>query len=343
MTPAESDPPSRPSFTPRPFHPAPWARGPHLQTLLARTLRSGRGPAYERERLETPDGDFLDLDWAPDPGPGAPVALVLHGLEGNAGRRYVRNVCRELLRRGVRPAALNFRGCSGEPNRTTRLYHSGLTDDPAWVLGLLRERHPDRPLGAMGFSLGGNVLLKLMGERSDGGRALLDATAVMSVPYDLAAGADLLEEGGMGRFYTWYFLRSLHRKVRLKEGDLAPLVDLEAVASARSIRAFDDRATAPIHGFRGAADYYAESSSAGFLDRVRVPTLLLHSMDDPFLPPDRVPLDPMRANPWLLPAVTERGGHVGFLEGTPAAPRFWGDEESARFLASALSSRPSAP
>lgn len=294
---------------------------------------------YRRERVETSDGDFVDLDWGPEPVADTPLVLVLHGLEGNAGRTYVRNVCRELLAQGVQPVAMNFRGCSGEPNRTNRFYHSGATEDPGHVLQLLRERFPGRPLGAMGFSLGGNVVLKLMGERDDGGRGLLDAAAVMSVPYDLAAGADLLEAGGMGRFYTWYFMRSLRRKVRTKaalSGDLAEVLDLATVEASRTIRAFDDCATSPLHGFEDAATYYERSSSAGFLEAIRVPTLLLHSLDDPFLPRDRVPVEAMEANAWLVPGVTERGGHVGFLEGTPRRPRFWADEEAARFLGEVL-------
>ncbi len=333
-TPSPDD--SRLDFHLRPFRPAAWAPGPHLQTLLARSLRSSKGPDYTRERVETPDGDFLDLDWAPEPAPGAPICLILHGLEGSAARTYVRNLCRELGRRRVHPVAMNFRGCSGEPNRTNRLYHSGATEDPVHVLELLRARHPDRPIGAMGFSLGGNVLLKLMGERGDGGRGLLDVAAVMSVPYDLSAGADILETGRMGRLYSQYFLRSLREKVRLKEGDLAPVLDIEAIRRAQTIRAFDERATSPLHGFEGAEAYYRESSSVRFLDTIRVPTLLLHSMDDPFLPADRVPLEAMEQNPWLVPAVTKRGGHVGFLQGSPTDPRFWADEEAARFLGSGL-------
>lgn len=328
------------------FTPAWWARGPHAQTLFARALRPPRGPDLTRERLETPDGDFVDVDWAPDPGPDAPLVLVLHGLEGTSRRRYVRSVARALLARGVRPVAMNFRGCSGEPNRALRFYHSGETTDVAWLAEALRDRYPGRPLGAIGFSLGGNVLLKLLGEREDGGTALFGAAAAMSVPYDLDAGSALLERSRMGRAYTAYFLRSLRRKVASKRDRLAERLDLEAAAAARTMREFDDRVTAPLNDFRDAADYYACCSSVGYLENVRVPTLLLHALDDPFLPAEAIPVRIARGNPALTLDLTERGGHVGFLEGAPWAPRFWADERAADFLADklwAVTERRSAP
>jgi len=329
-------PPELPHGGVRAFAPSWWASGPHTQTLLARLLRSPDGPAFRRERIETPDGDFVAVDWGPDPGEKAPIALVLHGLEGSSKRRYVRNVCRELLVRGVRPVAMNFRGCSGEPNRALRFYHSGDTGDAEWLIRLIRDRNRGRPVGAMGFSLGGNVLLKMMGERDDGGVGLLDAAVAMSVPYDLAASSELLERTRMGRLYAEYFLRSLKKKVLGKAERLSAVLDLESVSRARTIRDFDDRVTAPLNGFLDAADYYARSSSAGFLSGIRVPTLLLHAENDPFLPPDSIPVAPARRNPKLTLALQPRGGHVGFLEGAPWAPRFWADEESARFLARAL-------
>jgi predicted alpha/beta-fold hydrolase len=327
-------------FRPRPFQPAPWAPGPHAQTLLARALRTGEGLRYERERLSTPDGDFIDVDWGPDPGPHAPLVLVLHGLEGSTERGYVRNVCLELVRVGHRPVAMNFRGCSGEPNVQPHSYHSGATDDPLWLLELLRARHPDRPLGAVGFSLGGNVLLKLLGERSDGGRGLLDAAVAVSVPYDLAAGCALLERTTMGRTYAGYFLRSLQSKVRAKETVLSDVVRLRDVYAARSLRAFDECVTAPLNGFRDASHYYELSSSARYLASVRVPTLLLHASDDPFLPPASIPEKVARSNPVLHLVLQPRGGHVGFLFGTPWRPRFWADEEAARFLSMHLAAAP---
>lgn len=289
-----------------------------------------------RERIPTPDGDFLDVDWGSEPTEGAPLALVVHGLEGSAQRRYVRSMCRNLASAGVWPVALNLRGCSGEPNRALHYYHSGKTDDPALVLDLLRDRYPGRPVGAVGFSLGGNMMLKLMGERADGGRSLLDAAVAISVPYDLAAGCALLERSAMGRVYTTYFLRSLKAKLHLKADRLGEVLDLDAALAARTIWEFDDHATAPLHGFDSAAAYYARASSAGFLDQIDVPTLMIHAEDDPFLPPDAIPVDAARRNPALHLALQSRGGHVGFMEGTPWSPRFWAEEEAARFLAGHL-------
>jgi predicted alpha/beta-fold hydrolase len=302
-------------------------------------LRSAESPFAQRERLTTPDEDFLDLDWAPDPAPDAPVVLVMHGLEGSARRRYMLNACRELLRAGMRPVALNFRGCSGEPNRAPHYYHSGKTDDPEHVLESIRQRYPSRRVGALGFSLGGNVLLKLMGERSDGGRGLVDAAVVISVPYDLAAGCDLLERSVMGRLYSAYFLRSLLSKLSSKKRVLGQMLDLEAAGAARTIREFDDRVTAPLHGFGSASEYYAHSSSVRYLEGVGVPTLLLHALDDPFLPPDSIPAPEAASNPHLHLTLQSLGGHVGFLEGTPGRPSFWAEEEGARFLGEALGTR----
>lgn len=324
------------TWSPGPFRAPSWARGPHTQTLFARILRPAGGTDLPRERIETPDGDFLDVDWGPDPGPEAPIVLVLHGLEGSSRRRYVRSVCGQLTARGVRPAAMNFRGCSGEPNRAIRFYHSGDTADASWLLSRIRERWPGRRLGAMGFSLGGNVVLKMLGERDDGGGALVDAAAVMSVPYDLAEGCALLERSLMGRLYAEYFLRSLRRKVDAKRERLSTEIDLEAVRAAKTIRDFDDRVTAPLNGFGSASEYYAECSSVRFLGGVRVPTLAVHAVDDPFLPGSAIPRREAEGNPLVRLLVEPRGGHVGFVEGPLQAPRFWADETCASFLADAL-------
>ena len=331
------------TFSPRSFRPAPWAPNAHAQTLAGKLLRPKPSMPLRRERWQTPDGDTLLLDFADHRAAGpeaeprrAPLVLVLHGLEGSSLRRYTLLAYRSLNELGVDAVGMNFRGCGGGPNQRARFYHSGETGDPQWLLERLHERCPGRPLGALGFSLGGNVLLKLLGELGRDGGELLRAAAVVSVPFDLAAGADAFEAGLMMRVYARHFLRSLIRKLEPKRSLLEPLVALEAAAEARTLRAFDDLVTAPLHGFRDARDYYESCSSVRYLERVRVPTLVLHSRDDPFLPAAALPEAALCANPSLRAVLTDRGGHVGFVEGPPWEPRFWAEAEAARFLASGL-------
>lgn len=317
------------------FRPAFGIAGAHVQTVLGKFLRPRLEIALRRERIETPDGDFLDLDFAGGDGAIGPPVVVLHGLEGATSRRYMLNTYRALLEAGLRPVGLNFRGCSGEPNRTARAYHSGETEDLGLVLELVADRFGGR-VGVVGYSLGGNVTLKLAGERGEAAREHVGAVVATSVPFDLAAGADRIAEGIMGRVYTRYFMRNLLRKIEHKTELLREVCDPAAIRRARTLREFDDAATAPLHGFDSAADYYERSSSARFIAGIRVPTLILHSEDDPFLPPDRIPRREMEANPWITPVITRRGGHVGFIEGSISRPRFWAEETLAAWLARAL-------
>jgi predicted alpha/beta-fold hydrolase len=326
-------------FTPRPFRPAWWLPGPHAQTVAGKYLRPATGVRYRRERVDTPDGDFLDLDWADVPSRPAPPAdvphvLVVHGLEGSAESAYVKETCRALWDRGIRAVAMNFRGCSGEPNRLPRFYHAGDTGDVAHVLELVAARHPGVPLGAVGFSLGANVLLKYLGEQGDESR--VRAAAAISVPFDLGAGADKLAASVTGRLYTGIFIRSLRKKYLAKRHQIGDTCDEPLVLASRTFRDFDDAATARLHGFRDVDDYYGSSSSAQFLPRIRVPTLVVHAADDPFVPADAIPHDAIRANPALHGAIVPHGGHVGFIAGQPGRPEFWAEGEAARFLEMAL-------
>lgn len=322
------------SFQPDEFRAAWWLPGAHAQTVAGRALRPLDLVPLERERVDTPDGDFVDLDFAPEPSLAArnrPVALVLHGLEGSARRGYAYVAYRELARVGIRGVGLNFRSCSGEPNRLPRFYHSGDTDDLRHVVGVLHARFGSRPLGAIGFSLGGNAMLKYLGE--EGEASGIAAAVAVSVPYDLDAGERHLDADPVSRVYVRHFLRSLQEKAALKERELRDRCDYDAIGRARSFRDFDGAATAPLHGFSSAADYYAQSSSARFLGRIRVPTLLVHALDDPFLPVESLPHDALRENPLLEKAWTQHGGHVGFIGGSPRRPDFWAERQAARYLA----------
>lgn len=323
-------------FVARPFRAAWWLPGPHAQTIAGRYVRTGVPVTYRRERVATPDGDFLDLDFASVDGApisrdDAPAVLVVHGLEGSAQSAYVLESCRALAAHGIRTVAMNFRSCSGEPNRLPRFYHAGDSADLAFALGVVADHFSGAALGALGFSLGGNQLLKYLGEQGSG--AAVRAAAAVSVPYDLAGGSDQLEGSAMGRFYTSVFLRSLKEKYGSKRDVIDDACDADAVMRSRSFRDFDDAATARLHGFRDVDDYYTSSSSAQFLPAVRVPTLLVHAVDDPFVPAAAIPRDAVRHNPCLAAAFVERGGHVGFIAGAPWAPRFWAEAEAARFLA----------
>jgi predicted alpha/beta-fold hydrolase len=328
------------AFIPRPFHPAWWLPGAHAQTIAGRYIRPPHGVHYRRERLETPDGDFLDLDFAtvdgaPAAGDDAPLCIAVHGLEGSAQSSYVLETCRALAGHGIRTVAMNFRSCSGEPNRMARFYHAGETGDLAFLLDLLAARFPRATLLGAGFSLGANVLLKYLGERGESSR--IRAATAISIPFDLGAGADKLAASFMGRRYTRHFVRRLAAKYRAK---LATGVRLEGVELDErrmrrwsSFRDLDDVLTARLHGFEGAQDYYTRSSSGGYLHAIRVPTLLVHALDDPFVDERAIPHGVIDGNPQLVTAFVPHGGHVGFITGSPRAPRFWAEREAARFLA----------
>jgi predicted alpha/beta-fold hydrolase len=328
------------AFTPRPFHPAWWLPGAHAQTIAGRYIRPPHGVHYRRERVDTPDGDFLDLDFAtvdgaPAAGNDAPLCVAVHGLEGSAQSSYVLETSRALAEHGIRTVAMNFRSCSGEPNRTARFYHAGETGDLGFLLDLLAARFPRATLLGAGFSLGANVLLKYLGEQGEASR--IRAATAISIPFDLGRGSDKLAASFMGRVYTRHFVRRLVVKYRLKRAAGVRLdgVELDERRMRRwsSFRDFDDALTARLHGFADADDYYTRSSSGGYLHGIRVPALLVHALDDPFVDERAIPHQVIDANPHLHTAFVPRGGHVGFIEGPPHAPRFWAEREAARFLA----------
>ncbi|MGI9627535.1 MAG: YheT family hydrolase, partial [Longimicrobiales bacterium] len=319
------------------FRPPPLLNGPHIQTLLGKATRPHGRPELSPSRLELPDGDFVDLVesphcWETD----RPIVLVLHGLEGSAFRRYMLVTYHALIRQRLAPVGLHFRGCSGIPNRKPRAYHSGDTVDLSAVIAWLGRRYPGRSLGVVGFSLGGNVVLKYLGER-EAGETGITAAAVISVPFDLSVAATELERVGTYQIYRSYFLRSLKKKVVQKRGLIKGLADVDGALGARTLRDFDQALTAPIHGFNSAEHYYAESSSGPFLEDIDVPTLVVHAIDDPFLPAHAIPQGILKRNPALRALLPARGGHVGFVSEAGDAVRFWAEEQAARYLGSLLS------
>lgn len=314
----------------RSFSCSPWIRGPHFQTIGGKFCRPRLRQMPDPEILTTPDKDFLVLDWMPETTPDTPLVIVLHGLEGHTRRRYVTQAFSSLQSVGLQSVGLNFRGCSGSPNLSSKAYHSGETEDLLFITRVLRSRFPGRPLMALGFSLGGNVLLKFLGETGD---EYLDAAAVVSVPYDLSAGADSLESDVMARIYTMYFMRSLIQKMRAKQQILSASIDFESLSENLSIRDFDEMVTSKLHGFTNAADYYERSSSSQYISSITTPSLLIHSEDDPFLPPSKVPKLEIKRNQNLRLLLTQKGGHVGFIEGShPGNFVFWAEEQASRFL-----------
>jgi predicted alpha/beta-fold hydrolase len=303
-------------------------------TVFASLARPFPRPAGRRERWELPDGDFLDVDRFEPGGADRPVLVVCHGLEGSSQAPYVRGLVALALARGLSALALNFRGCSGEPNRLARNYHSGETGDLAHVAGRLVAEAPGRPVLLAGFSLGGNVVAKLLGERGDALPAEVRGGAVISVPFDLERSAHAMDGAGFWNFvYRERFMRSLRAKAAEKARRFPGAFDAAAAARARTFADFDGAVTAPVFGFASAEDYWRRSSSGPFLAGVRRPLLALSSTDDPIVPADTIPVAAARANPHVTLETTAAGGHVAFVAGSPFWPSYWAERRAADFLA----------
>ena len=326
-----------------------WLRGAHGQTVWGQLTRPRRLVEMRREVLTTPDDDDLVLDHLIHPDAAAgdeePHFVLLHGLEGSSYSVYMQGLLSVIARHGAHATALNFRSCALDPdqalrwlpNRRPRLYHSGETTDLDFLLRTLRARHPGRRFLVFGASLGGNVVLKWLGEHPS--ERIIEAAATLSVPYDLEAGARHLERG-LGRLYAASFLRSLTMKIESvvnRFPETTAVLDLRRIGRARTFFEFDDAATAPLHGFQGADDYYSRSSSIGFVGRVEIPTLCLNSYDDPFLPTSVLPLVRAAVSSSVHLHVTGGGGHVGFVSGRlPWRTNYWAEELIVRWLMSRL-------
>lgn len=309
---------------------APWLlRNGHLQTIYPAVCRRIGGVRYQRERLELSDGDFVDLDWSRVGGRDAVV--ISHGLEGSSQGNYVKGMVRAFNRRGWDAAALNFRGCSGEPNRLARFYHSGATEDLWHAVRHVASRGYER-VALTGFSLGGNVTLKLFGELGENVPAWLTGGVGVSVPCDLKSSAEAMARA-INRPYMRRFLIDLRTKLRAKQVRFPRELDDSGYETLRSFRDFDDRYTAPLHGFRDAEDYWARCSSRFFLDAIRCRTLLLNAADDPFLGPECFPEELAARHEWLHLETPRHGGHVGFVGQGLRADECFSERRALEFLA----------
>ena len=303
-----------------PYRAPRWLPGGHLQTIyppfFARRPRVG----YRRERWDTPDGDFIDLDWldqdrrsTPEESGPVPLVALFHGLEGSSNSHYAAALMGELRDAGWEGVVVHFRGCSGEPNRLRRAYHSGDSAEIDWVLRRLRRTRGKDGLYAVGVSLGGNALLKWLGEQGVAATAVIDAAVAVSAPVDLQAAGNALD-AGFNRVYARNFLATLRRKALGKLDRFPDLCDRARVRRSRTLREFDDIVTAPLHGYLNTDDYWNRASSKPFLRLIAAPTLLINARNDPFLPTSALPL-PDEVSRSVSLEFPDEGGHVGFAGG----------------------------
>jgi predicted alpha/beta-fold hydrolase len=301
---------------------------PHVQTVFPSVFRKVPGVAYVRERVNTPDDDFVDVDLSLI---GAKrVAIVLHGLEGNSERSYVLGIVKALNKGGWDAAALNFRGCSGEPNRQLRFYHSGDTGDLRTVAAHLEATRGYGTMALVGFSLGGNVVLKYLGELGEEAQSRIHGAVAMSVPCDLTSGSQELDKRS-NTLYMKRFLKMLREKIRMKMLVKPGAINDDGYEQIKNFKDFDDRYTAPLFGFQNAYDYWEKASSKPFLPSIAVPTLLINAADDPFLAPPCYPNEEALANPNLFMEVPPHGGHVGFVTFN-AGGEYWSERRTVEFL-----------
>jgi predicted alpha/beta-fold hydrolase len=311
------------------FRPPWWLRQGHLQTILPVIWPRRICIDYTPERLELADGDFLDLEWAR--ADCRRVAILSHGLESDSHAAYVRGMAAALNSAGWDVLAWSFRGCGKSPNRLPRFYHSGETGDLGAVIRHAAASYPR--IGLAGFSLGGNLTLKYLGEASP--HPSVGVAVAISAPVDLAASAGALDRRLGNRLYLRRFLRTLIAKVEAKARLFPGQIDVAGIRRIRSFREFDDRYTARLHGFRDAADYWAQSSSRQYLPRIGVPALLINARDDPFLPAACFPVAEAGTNPRFFLEAPVHGGHVGFVESLPKGSRpNWLERRTADFLSS---------
>lgn len=315
------------------FKPLWWLPNGHAQTIFSTLTNKMKAPVDHWERIELADGDFIDLAWAVNGlSADSPVVILLHGLAGSVNSSYVAKLLTACNQSGYRGVLMHFRGAGREPNRLARAYHSGDTEDLAHLLAVLNEREGQTRKAVIGISLGGNVLLKWLGQT--GNKTLIHAAVAVSVPFQLQLVVEKINKG-FSRLYQSYLLQGL-RSVFLKKLDMIntqfPL-SKNKLFSLKNLRAFDEQITAPLHGFADAQTYYNEASSRQYLHAVRTPTLIIHALDDPFMIPEAIP-DAEELSPYITLELSKFGGHVGFIAAAENSrtPSYWLGERIPRFL-----------
>ncbi|WP_352296798.1 hydrolase [Pseudoalteromonas sp. 20-MNA-CIBAN-0454] len=304
------------------FKPAWWMTNRHVQTIMPRFFRPFHHTRYQLEQLDTPDGDFIELAWSLPHNETAPLAVVLHGLEGNINSFYAKGMMKALKKQGFAVVLMHFRNCSTEVNRLPRAYHSGDTADLSFFINHLKQLYPNRPLLAVGFSLGGNVLAKYLGEQQQ--QCPLSAAALVSAPYDLSASSDVIRKS-LGKIYQKYLLDRMKKSMQRKLPQIKQQISIttDQLMEIDDLLEFDNQLTAPLHGFENAHDYYRQASAMPYLKHIAVPTLIIHAKDDPMLSIKAVP-SRQDVSEHVTLRISEKGGHVGFISGkNPFKPVFW--------------------
>ena len=307
------------------YRPPAWLRGGHMQTIHPALFRKVAPVTLRRERLELEDGDFLDLEWSGCDSPR--LAILCHGLEGGPRAAYMQGMARALVKRGWDALAWSFRGCSDEPNRLASFYHSGKTEDLDAVVRHAARAHPAEKIDLLGFSLGGNLVLKYVGERGTDIAPHIHRAVAFSVPCELACSSAKLSEWH-NRIYMERFLRTLRAKVREKHPRFPAELDISGLESMRTFAEFDGRFTAPLHGFADAEDYWKRSSCRRFLPGISIPTLLVTAKNDPILGSACYPYAEAEGSASFHLETPSDGGHVGFGVGE----EYWSEKRAAEFL-----------
>ncbi len=300
----------------------------HIQSIYPTIFRKFDTSFYTRERIDTPDDDFLDLDWSLKN--SNHLVIISHGLEGHSKRAYVLGMVRALNKSGRDCLAWNYRTCGGEPNKKLRMYHNGTTDDLDTVIQHAMSKKKYRSISLIGFSMGGNLNLIYLGQRGSDIHPIIKKAVFFSVPCDLEGSADMLNKKS-NRIFMNRFLKMLHKKIKAKAALMPDLINDKDYDKIKNFKEFDDRYTAPIHGFKNAEDYWKKCSSLQYIPKIKIPTLIVNAENDPFLSDSCYPINEVKDNNNVILEIPKSGGHVGFIEFNKEN-LYWSEKRTIKFF-----------